>query len=66
MLKKSIDKTLLIQNESSLTRLFFTVILNAMSNLMYSSSTWQLNSYYFQENTIDRYLTEFKMFFSFL
>ena len=61
---QSIDKMLLSQNESSLTH-FFTVTLNATPMLMHSFSTQQLNSYYLQEDSMDRYLTELKMFFSF-
>ena len=61
---QSIDKMLLSQNESSLTH-FFTVTLNATPMLMHSFSTQQLNSYYLQEGSMDRYLTEPKMLFSF-
>ena len=55
---------LLSQNESSLTH-FFTVTLNVTPMLMHSLSTQQLNSYYLQEDSMDRYLTELKMFLSF-
>ena len=59
---QSIDKMLLSQNESSLTH-FFTVTLNATPMLMHSFSTQQLNSYYLQEDSMNRYLAELKMFF---
>ena len=62
---QSIDKMLLSQNESSLTH-FFTVTLNATPMLMHSFSTQQLNSYYLQEDSMDRYLMEFQMIFFFL
>ena len=61
---QSIDKMLLSQNESSLTH-FFTVTLNATPMLMHSFSTQQLNSYYLQEDSMNRYLAELKMFFFF-
>ena len=59
---QSIDKMLLSQNEPSLTP-FFTVTLNAIPMLMHSFSTEQLNSYYLQEDSMNRYLAELKMFF---
>ena len=59
---QSIEKMLLNQNESSLTH-FFMVTLNATPMLMHSYSTQQLNSYYLQEDSIDSYLTELKVFF---
>ena len=55
---QSIDKMLLSQNESSLTHVVFIVTLNATPVLMHSFSTQQLNSYYLQEDSMDRYLTE--------
>ena len=61
---QSIDKMLLSQNEFSLTH-FFMVTPNATLMLMHSFSTQQLNSYYHQEDLMDRYLTELKIFFSF-
>ena len=42
---------------------FFTVTLNATPMLTHSFSTQQLNTYYLQEDSVDRYLTELKMFF---
>ena len=42
---------------------FFTVTLNATPVLTHSFSTQQLNTYYLQEDSVDRYLTELKMFF---
>ena len=62
---QSIEKMLLTQNESSLTH-FFTVTLNPTLMLMHSFSTQQLNSYYLQDDSMDRHLTELKMFFFFL
>ena len=63
---QSIDKMLLLsQNQSSLTH-FFTVTLNATPLSMHSFSTQQLNSYYLQEDSMNRYLTELEMFFFFL
>ena len=59
---QSIAKMLLSQNESSSTH-FFTVILNATPLLMHSFPTQQLNSNYLQEYSMDRDLTELKMFF---
>ena len=61
---KSIDRMLLSQNESSLTH-FYTVTLNTTPMLTHSSLTRQLNSYYLQEDSMDRYLSELKLFFSF-
>ena len=61
---QSFDKKLLRLNESSLTH-FFMVTLNATPMLMRSFSTQQLNSYYLQQDSMDRYLTELKMFFFF-
>ena len=61
---QSFDKKLLRLNESSLTD-FFMVTLNATPMLMHSFSTQQLNSYYLQQDSMDRYLTELKMFFFF-
>ena len=62
---QSIDKMLLSQNEPALTP-FFTVTLNAIPMLMHSFSTEQLNSYYLQEDSMNRYLAELKMSFSYL
>ena len=45
---------------------FFKVTLNATSVLMDSSSTRQLNSYYLQEDSMDRCLTKLNMFLPFL
>ena len=59
---QNIDKMLLSQNESSLTH-FFTMNLNATPMLMHSFSTQQLNSYYLQEDSMNRYLEKLKMFF---
>ena len=59
---QGIDKMLLSQNESSLTH-FFTMNLNATPMLMHSFSTQQLNSYYLQEDSMNRYLEKLKMFF---
>ena len=59
---QSIDKMLFSQNESSLTH-FFTVTLNAAPVLMHSFSTQQVNSNYFQEDSMDRYLMELNFFF---
>ena len=42
---------------------FFTVTLNATPMLMHLFSTQQLNSYYLQEDSMNRYLTGLKMFF---
>ena len=53
---QSIDKMLLSQSESSLTT----------PMLMHSFSTQQLDSYYFQEDSMNRYLLELKMLFFFL
>ena len=55
---QSIDKMLLNQNESSLTHLL-------LYGDMHSFSTQQLNSYYLQEDSMNLYLTELKMFFFF-
>ena len=59
---QSIGKMLLSQNESSLTH-FLTMTLNATPMWMHSFSTQQLNSYYLQEDSVDLYLKELKMFF---
>ena len=58
---QGIDKMLLSQNESSLTH-FFTMNLNATPMLMHSFSTQQLNSYYLQEDSMNRYLGELDVF----
>ena len=60
---QSIDKMLFSQNESSLTNLLVTVTLNATPMLIHSFTTQQLNSYYLQEDSMDRHLTELKMSF---
>ena len=59
---QSIDKMLLSQNESSLTYLLLYGDPSPM--LMHPFSTQHSNSYYFQEDSMDRYLTELNFFFS--
>ena len=60
---QSIDKMLLSQNESSLTHSFLYGKPKRNSSVNAFITTWQFNSYYLQEDSMDRYLTEFKMFF---
>ena len=57
---QSIDKMLLIQNKSWLTQL----TLKATPVLIHSFSTLLWNSHYLQGDSMDRYLTELKIFFS--
>ena len=59
---QSIDKMLLSQNESSLT--YLLLYGDPSPILMHSFSTQHSNSYYFQEDSMDRYLTELNFFFS--
>ena len=62
---QSIDKMLLSQNESSLTHLLLYGDPKRNSNVNAFILNTVIKLYYLQEDSMDRYLTELKMFFSF-
>ena len=62
---QSIDKMLLSQNKSSLTQLLLYGDPKRNSNVNAFILNTVIKLYYLQEDSMDRYLTELKMFFSF-